>query len=554
MNRMTFAAKLRQLLSSTFDSGLGMAPATVALAVVFALIVVASQAAQAQSPKITSVSQISTQEFQTIVITGSGFGTQAPYNGDSNYISFSDVNRNWEAGFAGPCPIAFHGCGGYGYIDDALGLIVESWNDSSIVLGGFTGPWGSYGYGCAPTCQLAMGDVVQIYVWNPQSGNGPSFVTTAATPLQLVGVTPCRLVDTRNATGEFGGPALQGNSTRSFVIPDNRDCRIPSSAAAYSLNVTVVPHGSLGYLTIWPTGEGQPYVSTLNSDGRVKANAAIVPAGASGAVSVYVTDAADVVLDIDGYFVPAGNSTLAFYPLPPCRVADTRNAVGDLGGPYLTGEVPRDFPVLEASGCNLPNSAKAYSLNFTAVPHGPLGFLTVWPYGQSQPTVSTLNSYSGQLVANAAILPAGTGGKVTTFASNDTDLVIDINGYFAATGQGGLSLYPAVPCRGLDTSMVGNGQPFSGELTVDVLAGPCGIPSAAQAYVFNATVVPSGSLGFLTVWPDGSTQPLVSTLNAADGAVTSNMAIVPTGDKGKIDAYATGLTQLLLDISSYFAP
>jgi hypothetical protein len=67
----------------------------------------------------------------------------------------------------------------------------------------------------------------------------------------------------------------------------------------------------------------------------------------------------------------------------------------------------------------------------------------------------------------------------------------------------------------------------------------------------------------LTLWPDGGSQPLVSTLNAADGAVTSNMAIVhanPTN--GKVDAYAypvnpndpNDLTDLILDISSYFAP
>ena len=47
--------------------------------------------------------------------------------------------------------------------------------------------------------------------------------------------------------------------------------------------------------------------------------------------------------------------------------------------------------------------------------------------------------------------------------------------------------------------------------------------------------------------------PVVSTLNAADGWITSNMAVVPTVN-GKIDAYAAGLTQLILDISSYFAP
>ena len=132
--------------------------------------------------------------------------------------------------------------------------------------------------------------------------------------------------------------------------------------------------------------------------------------------------------------------------------------------------------------------------------------------------------------------------------------MIDINGYFAAPGQNGLSLYPVVPCRVLDTRTVGNGQPFSGTLVVDVLGSPCAPPSTAQAYVFNATVVPPGPLGFLSLWPDGGSLPVVSTLNAADGAVTSNMAIVPASKQGKIDAYATDLTQLILDISSYFAP
>ena len=78
-------------------------------------------------------------------------------------------------------------------------------------------------------------------------------------------------------------------------------------------------------------------------------------------------------------------------------------------------------------------------------------------------------------------------------------------------------------------------------------------PATAQAYVFNATVVPPGPMGFLTLWPDGSDQPVVSTLNALDGSITNNMAIVPSTN-GKVDAFASGLTQLILDISSYFAP
>jgi hypothetical protein len=51
----------------------------------------------------------------------------------------------------------------------------------------------------------------------------------------------------------------------------------------------------------------------------------------------------------------------------------------------------------------------AYSFNFTAVPHGqPLGYVTVWPTGENQPTVSTLNDRSGVNTANAALVPAGT--------------------------------------------------------------------------------------------------------------------------------------------------
>ena len=181
--------------------------------------------------------------------------------------------------------------------------------------------------------------------------------------------------------------------------------------------------------------------------------------------------------------------------------------------------------------------------------------MTVWPTGQSRPLVSTLNDVPGTIIANAAIVPAGTSGNVSVFPSNDTDVIIDINGYFGPAGPGGLSLYPAAPCRVIDTRHVGNGQPFSGTLSppVDVVDSQCSVPSVAQAYVFNASVVPQGSLGYLTLWPDGTNRPLVSTLNALDGSISSNMAIVPNTN-GKTDAYASGITQLILDISSYFAP
>jgi len=376
----------------------------------------------------------------------------------------------------------------------------------------------------------------------------------APTALQFIPVTPCRVADTRNPTGPFGGPELAANTTRQFIIPQGA-CGIPGTAVAYSLNVTVVPSAALNYLTVWPAGQTQPYVSTLNSDGRVKANAAIVPAGANDGVSVYVTDATHLILDIDGYFVPAGTaSALAFYPVNPCRIADSRNPAGPFGGPSLSAGTSRVFPV-PSSNCNIPSAAQAYSLNLTAIPHKTLNYLTIWPTGEAQPYVSTLNSWTGTVTANAAIVPAGGNGQVSVFVSDDSDVILDIDGYFAPPGTGGLALYTLTPCRALDTR---NGQPnnqggFNGVLGWNIDTTACAPPSTAQAYVLNATVVPRTALDYLTLWADGATQPYVSTLNADDGAITSNMAVVPTSN-GSIDAYASNLTNLILDLSGYLAP
>ncbi len=378
--------------------------------------------------------------------------------------------------------------------------------------------------------------------------------------LWFVPVTPCRVADTRSATGPFGGPAMGADSTRSFAIPQSA-CGIPASAQAYSLNVTVVPGGPLSYLTLWPTGQPQPFVSTLNSyDGSVVANAAIVPAGSNGAVSVYVTDPTHVILDINGYFdTSTGPTSYAFYPATPCRVADTRGAASQFGGPEMQANQTRDFPI-PLSSCEIPGTARAYSLNVTVVPSGFLGYLATWPTGQAQPNVSTLNSYNGTVLANAALVPAGTNESISVFVTNPTNVILDIDGYFGQPGSpNALAFYPVTPCRVADTRNPTG--PFGGPLmgasatrSFTIPASACNIPSTAEAYSLNVTVVPDGPLDYLSVWPAGAAQPQVSTLNSYDGSVLANAAIVPAGTNGAIDVFVTNPTHVILDINGYFAP
>jgi beta-glucanase (GH16 family) len=358
---------------------------------------------------------------------------------------------------------------------------------------------------------------------------------------RFVPITPCRIADTRNAQGP-----------RDFAIP-NSDCGIPSDASAYSLNVGVIPTASLGYLTLWAAGQPQPLVATLSSDGRIKSNAAIAAGGTGGTISVFATDATDLVLDINGYFVPAiNNKGLAFYPVTPCRIVDTRDPSAPLGGPMLAASTSRTFPIL-AGPCGVPSSAQVYSLNFTALPTGSLRGITAWPSGQPQPTPAILTAPTGSITANAVVVSAGNNGDLDVFTTDDTDLVIDINGYFAPAVPGGLSLYLDVPCRVLDTRGFTETSQSSATTDLKVIGGPCGASVAAQAFVLNAAVVPLDSLGYLTMWPQGEPQPLASTLNAPDGAITSNMAIVPTTD-GSIAIFPSDPAQLVIDIFGFFAP
>src|ERR1051326_7007862 len=188
------------------------------------------------------------------------------------------------------------------------------------------------------------------------------------TGLSFVPATPCRIADTRNPAGPFGGPFLHGNATaRAFAIPSSA-CGIPNTAQAYALNMTVVPHGPLGFLTAFPCGQTQPLASNLNSiDGRTKAVAAILPAGTNGAACFFASNDTELVLDINGYFVPDSDATaMAFYPMAPCRLVDTRLATGPLGGPSLNASQTRTFPLLSSS-CNIPATARAYSLNYTEI-------------------------------------------------------------------------------------------------------------------------------------------------------------------------------------------
>src|SRR6266545_1938070 len=124
---------------------------------------------------------------------------------------------------------------------------------------------------------------------------------------------------------------------------------------------------------------------------------------------------------------------LNFHTLTPCRIVDTRNPVGPLGGPSLTGGASRTFVVINQ--CSLPATATAIAVNVTETEAQGSGNLRVYPGGTSVPNTSTMNFSVGQTRANNAVVPLGASGDISVFAGIGTglhvDFILDIVGYFA---------------------------------------------------------------------------------------------------------------------------
>jgi hypothetical protein len=184
----------------------------------------------------------------------------------------------------------------------------------------------------------------------------------------------------------------------------------------------------------------------------------------------------------------------AFVAMVPCRVFDTRNAVGPYGGPRLLANVTRNFDIDSGPCSGIPPFAGAYSMSFGAIlPDGANSFITIWPTGQAQPLVSSINPIQGAVVANAAIVPAGTNGSISVFPNTGVHLYGDINGYFPVVfnaGTGGLDIEGNIP--GGAMAFIGN---FDGSSEASV--GIYGLVASDQ---FDTAGV-LGRTGFVTPNP-----------------------------------------------------
>jgi hypothetical protein len=193
------------------------------------------------------------------------------------------------SGFAAPVQKIFQAMKTYG-------LIVADNGSNMYVQGTYDTRWDN-GLLNPAFSSLVAGDFEVVELgW---TGHGPG-------ASRFVPVTPCRLLDTRNAAGaDAAAPSLSANEERTISSAVLARCGIPAAARVLSVNVTAVHPAVPGDLAFYPGGTGWPGTSTISfSAGRVRANSALVALGSTAELTVRngSAGAVDLVLDVCGYF------------------------------------------------------------------------------------------------------------------------------------------------------------------------------------------------------------------------------------------------------------
>jgi hypothetical protein len=366
----------------------------------------------------------------------------------------------------------------------------------------------------------------------------------------FVPLSPRRLVDTRDG----GGAPLPAAATLEAVVAGA--VGVPAEGVvAVALTLTATEATARGFLTLWPAGQPRPVASVLNvAAGDTRANLAVTPLGAGGAVAVFTQGGAHVVLDVVGYWLATGAPVAAgrFAGVDPVRVLDTRLGTGGPAGPLPAG----GSRTLDLAGL-APAGAAGVALSVTTTEVANPGFVTVWPAGEPLPLASNLNAGAGGTRANLVLVPLGAGRAVSLFSSGGGHLVADLVGWFtglgAPAGADGL-LVPRSPSRFADTRERTHGSrrlAARQHLSLQV-AGREGIPVDAGGVLANLTVVSPDGPSFATAWPGLTPWPGSSNANAEVAGQDVPVGLVTRLGAGRLTVTSSVATDLVVDVAGWF--
>ncbi|MEO6326110.1 MAG: hypothetical protein ABIT01_14475 [Thermoanaerobaculia bacterium] len=125
--------------------------------------------------------------------------------------------------------------------------------------------------------------------------------------------------------------------------------------------------------------------------------------------------------------VPSG-----LFVLEPCRMLDTREPSGPVGGPALLAQSARQFPA--TGSCGIPSTARALVANVTVVNGQTSGVLRATSGDMAMSVASVVPFSAGIVRGNNLVLRLSVNSGGTLAIRNDSDgpvnVILDVSGYF----------------------------------------------------------------------------------------------------------------------------
>jgi hypothetical protein len=391
------------------------------------------------------------------------------------------------------------------------------------------------------------------------AGQAQPFVSRSGSYYTL---PPTRVVDTRpNHTGPVGSLTAGGGYYYQIAGVGG----VPDAAIAVTANVTVTSQSAPGWVYLGPSVESAPQSSTINFPvGDSRANGLTVALSPQGTVGAWYGAGSgrvvNLIIDVTGYFLP-GTAGAGYVKFGPSRVLDTRPGPGNIGlADRFVNGTHRKIQIAGVAG--LPSSGiVAVTGNLTAVKPSSNGYVALGPDPTDTPTTSTLNLPAHDIRANNVVVPVNSDGTVSavfisTIAGANVDLVLDISGYFTASGG---SLYNTIaPFRVLDSRTdTGVSGPFAANAAQTLqVTGHGGVLAGAVAITANLTVTGQTSGGVAAIGPTVDASTNFSNLNFPVRDSRANGVTVPLDTNGKVQlifiAPAGRTAELILDVTGYY--
>lgn len=326
---------------------------------------------------------------------------------------------------------------------------------------------------------------------------------------------------------------------------------LPSDAELALMNLTMTEvedswrRGS-GYITAKPCDTLYDQEQTSSNGNFVKsidvANLAVVPLASDRTFCLYYSNSIETVVDTQGYFSSTG--TLAFTPLVPKRVLDTRQAVRPQKGSMTRVE----------TGLPVGSQSALVNLTMTGLSADDFvrGYITADKCSSlvaGPQTKSNGNFTSGIDVSNLSVVSLDSDGSFCIYSEQAVDLVVDVQGSFSTSGATKLSSMTTL--RVLDTRA--SNQPPANSIT----RVNTGAATGSRAALVNLTMTGASNFGYITADKCSNLQSgpqSRSNGNFRPEADVSNLSVVPLDSDGSFCIYTEQAVDLIVDVQGIFSP